>query len=176
MATGSILLTPGSAVLPDGSASNAAPAISRQQSTAANPKPHFLTLDFDASADEHAWWIVHAPADYASAGTVKIDWFANATTGTCRWGVKIGAVTAGDADTPLEHAMATATTAGTATNATEANRLNSTSIDCSSNLDSLAAGDLLMILIYRDGDGTSGTDDLSVDAKLAAAAFEYTTT
>lgn len=173
MATGTILFFPESATFPDGSASNAAPALSRQQSTAANPKPHFYTADFDAATDEHIWFRFRMPTDYASAGTIKLQWMANATTGTARWGTGIGAITPGDADTPLEHANAATSTAGTATNATEANRLNETSITLG-NLDSVAAGDLVFLLVHRDADGTSGTDDLSVDAKLIQVALEYT--
>lgn len=175
MATGTIILAPGSATTPDGSAGNASPGMVRWQGTESDPKKHFLSLSFDASTDEHAWWTFVVPENYASGGTVEIKWMANATSGTCRWGVKIGAVTPADADTPREHATATATTAGTATDATEAYRLNETSIDCSSNLDGIAAGDLVSVLIYRDADGTSGTDDLAVDAQLVGATFLYTT-
>lgn len=177
MATGTIPLMPAGAVLPDGSASNAAPATTRVQGSEASPKKHYLALAYDAATDEHAWWTFRMPANYASAGTVKLQWQANATTATTvRWGVKIGAVTPADADTPNEHAQATATTAASSTNTTEANRLTEVSIDCSANLDSVAAGDLVFLVIYRDADGTSGTDDLAVDAALVAAAFEYTTT
>jgi hypothetical protein len=176
VATGTIPLLPGAAVLPDGSTGNAAPAMTRVQGTESNPKKHYLALAYDAATDEHAWWTFRMPADYSSAGTVKIQWQANATTATAvRWGVKIGAVTPADADTPNEHATATATTAGSSTNTTEANRLIEVSLDCSANLDSVAAGDLVFLVIYRDADGTSGTDDLAVDASLIAAAFEYTT-
>lgn len=176
MATGTIILTAGSALVPDGSASNAAAGMVRRQGTESDPKKHFLALSFDAATDEHAWWTFVVPENYSSGGTVELKWIANATSGTCRWGVKIGAVTPSDADTPVEHATATATTAGTATNATEAYRLNETSIDCSSNLDGMAAGDVVFVLVYRDADGTSGTDDLAVDAQLIAATFLYTTT
>lgn len=177
MATGTIELPPGAAVLPDGSSGNAAPAVTRRQGTESNPKKHYLTLDFDASTDEHAWFAFRMPADYASGGTVKIQWLSSATTATTvRWGVRIGAITPADADTPAEHAEATATTGGSSNNTTEAGRLTELSLDCSSNMDSAAAGDLVFILIYRDADGTSGTDDLAVDASLVMAAFEYTTT
>lgn len=177
MATGTILLLPESAALPDGSSGNASPGVVRVQGSESNPKKHYLTLAFDAATDEHAWWRFRMPANYASGGTVKIQWQANATTATAvRWGVRIGAVTPSDADTPNEHASATATTAGSSTNTTEANRLTEVSIDCSANLDSVAAGDLVFIVIYRDADGTSGTDDLAVDAAFVAGAFDYTTT
>jgi hypothetical protein len=173
MATSSILLMPGSAVLPDGSASNASPGLTRRQGSESSPKKHYLTLDFDASTDEHAWWTFRMPTDYASGGTVKIQWMANATANSCVWNARIGAVTPSDADTPVEHAEAAASTTTTATNATEARRLNETSIALG-NLDSLAAGDLVFLLIHRDAD--NGSDTLTVDAELIAASLEYTTT
>lgn len=175
MATGSVLLTPGAAVLPDGSAGNAAPALLRFQGSEANPKKHFLYLAFDAATDEFVWFTFRMPVDYASGGVVKLQWMANATTGTCRWEVAIGAVTPADADTPVEHAAAASSTAGTAANATEARRLVETSITLA-NLDGLAAGDLVFLRVDRDADGTSGTDDLAVDAELVAVTLEYTTT
>lgn len=175
MATGTIPLLPGSATFPDGSSGNAAPQLTRVQGTESNPKKHYLAIAYDAATDEHAWWTFRMPANWASGGTVKIQWQANATTSTTvRWGVRIGAVTPADADTPNEHATTTATTGASSTNTTEANRLVECSIDCSANLDGLATGDLVFVVIYRDADGTSGTDDLAVDASLIAAALEYT--
>lgn len=175
MATGSIPLLPGSATMPDGSSGNAAPGLVRFQGTEANPKKHLLALNFDAATDEHAWWTFRMPADYASGGAVKIQWAANATTATTvRWGARIGAVTPADADTFLEHAAAATSTAASSTNTTEANRVTEVSITLA-NLDSLAAGDLVSLVVYRDADGTSGTDDLAVDASFLAGVLEYTT-
>ena len=37
-----------------------------------------------------------------------------------------------------------------------------------------AGGSLVALLVWRDADGGSGTDDLSVDAELINVAFEYT--
>jgi hypothetical protein len=173
MATSTLILPISAAVLPDGSSGNAAPGITRRQGSESNPKKHFLTADFDASTDEHLWWCFPMPANYVSGGAVKLLWMANATTGTARWGTRLGAVTASDADTPIEHAEAAASTTGTATNATEARRANSTSITVAS-LDSAAANDVVFLVVYRDADGTSGTDDLAVDAELMTAVFEYT--
>lgn len=175
MATGTYVFLPQAAVFPDGSTGNLAPGISFRQGSESSPKKHYYTLDFDAAQDEHAWWTGVAPADYASGGAVDLAWHANATSGTVRWGVSIGAISSGDADTPLEHANAAASTAAGTVNTTEARRLTITSITLS-NPDSLAAGDLFFLLVYRDGDGTSGTDDCTVDAELVAARWTYTTT
>jgi len=173
MATSSLNFPVNANVLPDGSANNAAPGITRRQGTNANPKRHFLTADFDAATDEHLWFTFDMPANYVSGGVLKLKWMANATSGTCRWAASVGAVTASDVDTLLEHAQAAVSSTGTATNATEARRLNATSITLA-NLDSVAADDVVTLCVFRDADGTSGTDDLAVDAELITIKLEYT--
>lgn len=174
MATGTVLLSLLSAITPDGSSGNAAAQVVRLQGTESNPKKHFLVAAFDAATDEHLWWYFRVPQDYASGGAVKISWMTNsASANNVVWGSRIGAITAADADTPVEHAAAAASTTTTAGNATEARRLIDTSITLA-NLDSVAAGDLAFIVIYRDAD--NGSDTLAADAELITAAFEYTTT
>lgn len=175
MATGSILLSVGSAVPPDGSSGNAAPAIQRVQGTETNPKKHYLVAAFDPGTDEHLWWNFRMPADYASAPIVKVLWYTNDTGAgeECAWAAQIGAVTPADADTPIEHAQAAATIVLTGVNTTEANRLIETSITLA-NVDSLAAGDLAFLNVYRDANHAS--DDLTSDALLVSVAITYTTT
>ncbi len=153
---------------------NAATALQRIQGTESNPKKHFLVAAFDAATDEHLWFTFRAPADYASGGTVELLWMANsASSNSVVWGARLGAITPGDADTPVEHAQAAASTTTTAANATEARRELTTSITLA-NLDSVAAGDLCFLLVYRDADNAS--DTLAVDAELIIAALTYTTT
>lgn len=173
MATGTLNLPISAAALADGTASNAAPSIKMNTGTNTNPKRRFLSMDFDAATDEFAWFSFRLPSNYLSGGVIKILWMANATTGTCRWSISLGAITPADADTPLEHNQAAVSTAGTAANATEARREVETSITVA-NLDSAAAGDWITLCLSRDADGTSGTDDLSVDAEVISVAFEYT--
>jgi hypothetical protein len=174
MATGTVPLTIESAVLPDGSSGNAAPGLVVIQGTESNPKKHFLVATFDSATDEHLWWAFRMPANYASGGAVKLAWMANtASANSVVWGASLGAVSAGDADTPVEHANAAASTATTAADNTEARRLLATSITLS-NLDSVAAGDYVFLLVYRDPD--NGSDTLAADAELIGAVFEYTTT
>jgi hypothetical protein len=177
IATGTILLPIAGAIPSDGSASNGAPAIQRVQGTEANPKKHYLIAAFDAAADEHLTWTFRLPSDYASAPIVELLWESNDTgaTESAVWGARWGAVTPADADTPIEHAAAAASVTTTDVNATEARRLLTTSIALA-NTDSAAAGDLINLIVYRDGDGTGGTDDLTSDANLTAAALTYTTT
>lgn len=173
MATGYINLSPGAAVFPDGSASNLGAGLSRRQGTEANPKKHFLTLDYDgAGALEHAWWTFVLPGNYASGGTLDIYWQANATANAVKWQARVGAVTPDDADTPLEHAQAAAATVTTNVNATEARRLTKSSITLT--MDSAAAGDVIFLVLLRDS--ADAADTCTVDAEVLGAVFSYVTT
>ena len=170
--TGSVLLAPGAATLPDGSSGNAAPALTRSQGTESNPKKHYLILQFDGagSTTEHAWWDFIVPADYASGGTLDIYWEANATSNAVKWQARVGAITPDDTDTPLEHASAAAATVTTNVNTTEARRLTKSTITLT--MDSAAAGDLLILTIFRDP--SDGSDTSTADANLIYAVFKYT--
>lgn len=172
MGTAYIELPIAAAALPSGATNNAAPALVMRSGTNSNPVRRMLTANFDAATDEHLWWVFRMPGDYASGGVVTLLWMANATSGNVVWGSSLGAVTPADADTPLEHAQAGATTATTAANTTEARRLVQTQITLA-NLDSVTAGDLVSLLVYRDAD--NGSDTTSVDAELVSVQFSYTT-
>lgn len=175
MATGTLQWGMNAATPPDGSSGNAAPGIARIQGTETNPKKHFLVAQFDAATDEHLHFAFQVPQDYASGGSVRLKWMTNsASANNVVWGARIGAVTAADADTPVEHAAATAATTTTAGNATEARRLIETTISLAGVLDSIAAGDMAFLIVYRDADNAS--DTLAADAELISVAFEYTTT
>ncbi len=173
MATGTIILTPGSAVLPDGSASNLAPGVSRRQGTQTGKKIHYLTLDFDgAGALELAMWTFGMPQDYASGGSLRISWKLAATANAVKWQAQVGAVTAADADTIDEHAFAAAATVTTNVNTTESGRENESIITLT--MDSAAAGDTITIVVFRDS--ADAADTATQDALLVWATFEYTTT
>lgn len=172
MATGTIQLQVGAATPPDGSASNAAAAIQSYKGTNTAPARFGLRGLFDATTQEHLWWTFTAPNNYASGGTVRILWAANATTNAVVWGCSVGAVTAADADTYLEHVQATASTTTTNVNATEARRITETTI--SPSVDSMAANDLVTIVIYRAA--ANGSDTCTVDAEYVSGVFEFTTT
>lgn len=159
----------------DGSSGNAGPGTGVITGTDSNPKKRIYTYDFDAAVDETLQFDGVCPDDYA-AGAVAVDiyWVSTATTATVvRWGAKIGAVTPADTDTLAEHVSAAGATGAGSNNTTEAGRLIKTTLTLSG-LDSLAAGDLFWLLIYRDADGTSGTDDLAVDARLTRVRMNIT--
>lgn len=175
MATGSIPLTPGSATLPDGSASNAAPGVARVKSSASAPSIHFLHLLFDASTDEMCYWTFRMPESYASGPILKIQFkMASATTGSVRWEGRIAATTPGDATDVDAKALATTNSTGD-TVAGTAGHIKESSVTLT-NADSLAAGDLVTVYLRRDADGTTGTDDATGDAEVVACALNYTTT
>jgi hypothetical protein len=173
VATSTIVLPVGAATLPDGSSGNAAPAMERVQGTESNPKKHVLAARFDAATEEFLYWAFRMPADYVSGGAVKIQWgsITAVTSTNVVWKAAIGAVTPADADTPIEHARAAASSATSANNTTEAGRLTEASITLA-NLDSVAAGDYVFLCISRDA--ANGSDTLAEDARLFAASLEYT--
>ena len=173
MATGTVLLLPGAAVLPDGSTNNVGPGMSMRQGSEATRKVHLLTLDFDGAGAviESAWWVFRLPADYASGGTLKIQWMANATANAVKWQVEVGAITPDDVDTPLEHALAAAATVTTSVNATEARRLTESSVTLT--MDSAVAGELVKLVLFRDP--ADAADTATVDAEMVSCSLEYVT-
>ena len=168
--TGTLELLPGGSTLPDSSSGNAPAALTRVQGTESNPKKHFLILGYDGAGStiEYAWWTFIMPADYVSGGTLDISWYANSTSGTVNWNARVGAVTAGDADTPIEHACAAEANVTDNVNATEANRLVLSTISLT--MDSAAAGDVMFLVIYRD----PNDDTCTADANLIGAVMKYT--
>ena len=174
MATGSVLLAANAAVLGDGSTDNVPCGMSRRVGSLSGIDNFFLTLDFDGAGStvESAWWSFRMPADYASGGALKILWMANGTSNAVKFAAQVSAITADDADTPLEHALSTAATVTTNVNTTEARRVTASSITL--NMDSAAAGDLIQLVLKRDP--SDGSDTSTADAEVLACAFEYTTT
>ncbi len=142
--------------------------------TSQPPASNFATLDtrnsvavleFDAGTDESALWVGIMPeaASLGSGLIVTIHWVADtATSGTCRWGVQFEAMTS-DLDSD---SFDTAGTAGGTASGTSGVK-TSTSITITT-IDSIVAGDPYRLKVYRDADGTSGTDDMTGDAQLFA--------
>lgn len=174
MATGSILLTPASATLPDGSTDNVTPAIARVKSTLTGADTHLLWAAFDGAGSVHEslYWSFVMPANYSSGGALKVLGTINSTTGNVAvMQAQVSAVSPADADTPFEHALSTAATASITANTTEAHRLLSG--DITLNMDSAAAGDLITIRLFRDPAHASDTH--TSDFNFLAAEFSYTT-
>lgn len=176
MATGTIPLSIGAAILPDGSASNAAPAIQRVKSSASAPSPHFLQACFDASTDEMLYWSFRMPADYASAPVMKVQYkMTSATSGAVLFEGRLAAVSDGDSQDVDAKALATTNASASTTVPGTAGFLDEISITLT-NDDSVAAGDFVIAYLRRDADGTNGTDSATGDAEVIACAITYTTT
>jgi hypothetical protein len=171
MATGRLIWRSWDGTPLDGSASNAGPALLPLIGTDAAPKKILEVAAFDASTAEYLCFDFRMPGEYLSGGTVTLQWMANATANSVVWAAKLAAVTAADADTPVEHAPATASTATTSVNTTEARRLTETSITLA-NLDSVAGGDYCSLIVYRDA--ANGSDTCTVDAELLTVELAFT--
>lgn len=179
MATGYIVLPTSGAILPDGSASNAAPAIQRVKSSdtasSTNTPPYMVQLAYDASADESAMWSLYMPGDYASAPVLDVLYkMTSATTGSVRFEGRLAAITDGDTTDADAKAFATTNSAGDTVPATTAGKVGGFSITLT-NADSLAAGDFVIVQLRRDADGTTGTDDATGDCEVISVRLSYTT-
>lgn len=173
MATGTVLLPIGAATLPDGSASNATPAIQRVKSSAAAPTPYFLQAAFDAATVEILMWSFRMPADYLSAPVLKVPYkMASATSGGVAFTCQLMAVTPGDAQDVDADAFAAANTATDATVPGTAGALDAVSITLTNN-DSLAANDFVVVRLHREvGDAA---DTATGDCEVVAVTLEYST-
>lgn len=138
-----------------------------------------LTVDsysFDAAADEAIQFQLPKLPNYGSGNlTVKLLWYGDtATSGDVVWGAQLANITpdtdSQDAETKT---FATANTVTDSHLGTTAQRVHTCSITLS-NLDSLAAGDVTWLKIYRDADNAS--DTMSGDAQLVGVVVEYSDT
>jgi hypothetical protein len=173
MATGSILLTPQSAILPDGSTDNAAPALQRAKSSAAAPTPYLYQLVFDATTDEMCMWSFRMPADYASAPVLKVQYkMASATTAEVIIEAHVAAVSDGDAQDVDANGFGTVNTSAATTVPGTAGHLDEISLSLTNN-DSLAAGDFTIVRLARDANNAG--DDAAGDMEVVAVTLEYTT-
>jgi hypothetical protein len=174
MATGSIMLSPGAAVLPDGSASNAAPALQRTKSSAAAPSPHFLQLAFDAATKEMVMWSFRMPVDYASGPVLKVQYkMASATSGNVIIEGRLAAVSDGDATDVDAKAFAAANTSSATAVPATAGYIDEISLTLT-NADSVAANDYVIAYLARDA--ANASDTATGDMEVIAATLEYLTT
>ena len=172
MATGYIVF-PTTAWNPlDGQAGNEAPAFDYNQSSGAVPAPNVARWAFDDSSNEHICVVFRAPGNYASAPALKLDWYGAAIANEVRWAVEVSAITASDAATPEDKTGDTVNEVDDTADGTTL-ELNQASITLT-NADSLAAGDLVMLVLYRNAE--HGNDDFVGDAYFLGGVLEYTTT
>lgn len=133
------------------------------------------SLAYDAAADEAAFWKFEALSYGTGNLTLDVAWYADsAVVGDVVWGASIGAITP-DTDTQdvETKALAAENTVTDTHLGTTVQRLHRASITIS-NLDSLAARDVVWIRVRRVGSSVS--DTMTGDALLALAVLSYSDT
>lgn len=134
------------------------------------------SYSFDAAAVEAIQFQLPRLPNYGSGNlTLKLTWYGDtATSGDVVWSAQLAAITpdtdSQDAETKT---YATAQSVTDSHLGTTAQRIHTCSITVS-NLDSLAAGDVVWLKVYRDA--TNGSDTLSGDAQLTGLVLEYSDT
>lgn len=142
------------------------PATNFPQLLLSNRRP---VLAFDAATDETCYWTFVAPVGIVGTWTVVITYaMASATSGAVRFQAAFEAITAGDGapDTDSATSIDTANSNGGTVPGT-AGLVQQISITMT-NQDSIAAGDYVRLVLNRDADGTSGTDDATGDCYVLA--------
>lgn len=132
-------------------------------------------LAFDAASDETAYWKFLADSYGSGNLTVDIFWYADtASSGDVIWDVGIAAITA-DTDTQdIEtKAFATINSVTDTHLGTTGQRLHKAVVTVS-NLDSLAAGDVVHLKLNRDANNAS--DTMTGDAIVVAVRVSYSDT
>lgn len=133
------------------------------------------SLRFDAATEETAYTQFQA-FNYGSGNlTAKVEWYADtASAGDVIWGCAIAAITPNTDSQDIEtDAFATAQTATDTHLGTTGQRLHEVDITIS-NLDSLAAGDHVVMKLYRDADAAG--DTMTGDAHLVRVTIQYSDT
>lgn len=134
-------------------------------------------LAYDATTDEAAFWKFIA-SNYGSGNiTLDLFWYADtASANNVVWEAQISAITPDTDSQDIEtDGLATLNFVQDTHLGTVGQRVHKCSITIS-NLDSIAAGDVVHVRIARDANGTSATDDMTGDAILICAVLSYSDT
>jgi hypothetical protein len=131
---------------------------------------------FDGATEEDLFVLLMLQ-NYGSGNlTLRLTWYADSTTsGDVIWGAAVAAITPDTDSQDVEtKAFATANTVTDSHLGTTAQRVHQCTITIS-NLDSVAANDIVWLRIYRDADAAGDTLN-AVDANLLTANLEYSDT
>jgi hypothetical protein len=132
--------------------------------------PHMPCLLFDAAADEFAQFLFAARRYGSGNLTVKVRYsMASATSGNVVLAAQIRAITPGDAQDVVTDTFAAASTVTDAVPGT-GGQMKEATITIT-NLDAIAADDMVTLQIYRDADNAS--DTATGDLELLAASLSY---
>lgn len=135
------------------------------------------SLAYDSTTDEAAFWRFLA-TNYGSGNiTATVYWYADsASSGNVVWESQIAAITPNTDSQDIEtDALATLNFAQDTHLGTTGQRVHSADITIS-NLDSIASGDLCVLRLARDANGTSATDDMAGDAMLLGIRLAWSDT
>ncbi len=170
MATIGISLSAAACTLPDDTSGSAAAQLQIKQSSGTDPQPTWVEALFDASVDEHIMWTFVMPNNYASAPVLKVYYKAtSATSGTVVFGAALMALTDGDAVDADADSHDTANV-GTGTVPGTAGHIDIQSITMT-NADSVAAGDWVQLVLFRD----ISADSVSGDLEVPVVELQYST-
>lgn len=125
-------------------------------------------LDFDAAADECAYFGGFLNGSYAGGGlNVVLAWMAtSATTGATGWLVSIEAHPDDALDLDSDSFVADNSASATTASATGEVQYTTVAFTDGADMDSLVAGESYRLRVCRDGDGSVVTDDMAGDAEL----------
>lgn len=131
-------------------------------------------LAFDASTDEAAFFFFKASSYGSGNLSFILDWYADtASSGNVVWEAQLAAITPDTDSQDVEtDGLATLNFVQDTHLGTTGQRVHRCTITIS-NLDSLAADDVLFVRLARDANGTNATDDLTGDAVLIGAELQY---
>jgi len=132
-------------------------------------------LRYDAATDEAAFWKIDSFSYGSGNITCELLWYAeNATSGVVRWEAGIAAITPDtDSQDVTTDGLATAQTVDDTHLGTVGKRVHKASITIS-NLDSIAADDIVWVRIRRIG--SNAADTMANDAWLLQARLTYSDT
>ncbi len=135
------------------------------------------SLAYDSTTDESAFWRFLATSYGSGNITATIYWYADsATTANVVWESQIAAITPNtDSQDIATDGLATLNFVQDTHLGTTGQRVHSVDITIS-NLDSIANGDLCVLRLARDANGTSATDDMTGDAMLLGIRLAWSDT
>lgn len=138
-------LTPESAIFP---ITDTSATLQQSESTATAPKPNWLELGFNSPADSNIHWRRVLPANIGSTATLRIHGYMySATTGNIGFGVRIAALSDGDASVAAKAFASTNTASQAVPGAAKTKFVLDIPL---TNKDNWAGGDEVIIDLYRN--------------------------
>ena len=131
-----------------------------------SPAVPMLVFDGTAETDTTWYWLFVMPQHYA-AGACQVLIHAAAevaTSGTMRWEVAFADLS--DQDLDAIAFAATQSAGATAPGTCGAEVIATIAFTAGAQMDGVVAGSMALLMVRRDVDGTTGTDDMTGDAQV----------